>query len=318
MIHRKTTAAWAFLLLLGLIAAACEQGPFTPALLPPGTASAPVPEVEVDAYLYIHQGQPTTLVRGLANLPLDVEVVQTSFWLGRRESGEFSGAVFDFTSAAMARAVYNTVPLDPDQWKHLDGARLTLVRGSEDATLPIREAIEAGQWKELSQLYPDVWDRLNRALPSQPPSPPRAVGFFRVADWLNWATDKTGNAELKKAAPLVSSGGLKAGVLAAYSQTPLVPPLQADPGFLKQSGVSALVVAQSSYPGFIFSFILDNIVLRSAPLKEVPLNGASAQRLDVPDAEAVILLKNRGNLLYLSIAAEEGPAKALLLTALAK
>ncbi len=308
----------ALLLMLGLVAAACEKGATTPAALPAGMASAPVPETEVDGYVYVNQGQPTTFVKGIARLPVDIEVASASFWLGKGDSGEFNGAVFDFTSAGVAQAAFDVLPVGQDQWKHLSGTRLSLVTGSETATKAIRESIEAGRWQQLSQRYSDMWDKLNRGLPDKPPTPPRAAGFFLFKDWLDWAADKTGNSDLKNAAPTVNSAGLKGGVFAAYSKVPLVPPEKADLDFLKRSEVSALLVVQSSYPGFLFSTLFNNIASRASGFKEIDLDGEKALRLDSPDLEMTALLKSRGNLLYVSAAGDEGQAKALLSSALTR
>ena len=182
----------------------------------------------------------------------------------------------------------------------------------------LRQSIEAGKWQELRVRYPDMWAQLNRALPSAPPAPPRAAGFFLFKDWLDWAAEKTGNSDLKQASPVVSSAGLKGGVLAAYSKTAVVPPQKPEVAFLKQASVSGLVVLQSSYPGFIFSFLMNNVASRSAQLKEIELDGDKALRLDAPDLEMTALLKSRGNLLYLAAAGDEGAAKDLLRSALSK
>ncbi|MBI2916692.1 MAG: hypothetical protein HYY01_01750 [Chloroflexi bacterium] len=308
----------ALLVVVGLVAAACKEGPATPALLPAGMASAPVPETEVDAYLYMDQGEPTTFVKGIADLPVDLSVDAASFWFGKTEGGEFNGVVFDFTSAAEAQAAFDLLPPTPDRWKHVAGTRLSLVTGSDEATRAIRESIEAGNWKELSVRYPDMWDKLNRALPDQPPAPPRGAGFFLTKDWLDWTAKQTGNPGLENAAPMAKGAGLKGGVFAAYSREPVRPPQKAETDFFKQSGMSALVVVQSSYPGFLFSTLFNNVASRYGGLKEVDLDGEKALRLDGPDMDMTALLKTRGNLLYLAAAGEEGMAKDLLRSAIAQ
>jgi len=308
----------AVLLLLGLVATACQQRPVPPALLPPGMGTAPVPPEEVNAYLYLNPGQPTRFPKGVADLPVDVEVASASFWLGHTEAGEFQGSVLDFASADTARLVYDNLPVKANQWKHLSGVRLTLVTGTPEATQGLRQSIAAGQWQQLSSRYPKVWNDLNLVLPADPPAPPRVAGFFQFKGWLDWAAEHTGNPDLKQASSLVSTAGLTAGVFATYSPSELVPPQEADLDLLKESPLSGLVVLRSSYPGFIFSFLLNNVASRLAPLKPTTLDGETALQLDVPGMDISALLKGRGNYLYLAAAGEEAAAQALLLSALSK
>ncbi|MBI4289456.1 MAG: hypothetical protein HY671_13650 [Chloroflexi bacterium] len=246
----------AVIVLAVLLLAACSGPKAQVAQLPEGLASAMVPDMPLDGYLFARQSQPITVPGAFAGLPFDPAIQSVEAWLVPSDSTEAVGAVVTLAAQRDAEALLAMFPRRDDLWTQLAGSNIFLVWGSGSGADNLKKAIQARQFVSFGEADKNAWEMLQR-LPGPPATKPLAVAFVRMEDRVIrfFQKNSRGNSDQGMASALQLSK-VKIAAAAFYSNKPLQAADLLSPAGLKDAGIGGIVIAKSSYPGFVISAAL--------------------------------------------------------------
>ena len=285
--------------------------------LPPGFQDALVVELDFNAYVYVRQGAPFALsMRHFGEAPEPTEGDDTSVGAGVDHLSVFVGdslATFggtvEFSQEADAEQAMTLLDLGRSPARATrSGSRLLFAGSSGSWSDTLALSVADGYGVALSQRYPEAWDAI-RWLPENPPSPPVAAGFFRLKGFrLESAATRVG----------IELGGLNQALgffrlgdmaFAVYSDKPLQIPGLVDKSFLEESGVSAMLVARSGYPGWVASIGL-SVLGDRVDLEKVDVGGTAFRYRKLDNLH--LFLHRRGRVLFAAVSADRAAAEALI------
>lgn len=286
--------------LLVIVVAGCAGPRAQVAQLPEGFAAAMVPNMALDGYLYARQSQPTVISGGLVGLPFDPAVLSVEVWAVPSDSSEAIGAVVTAAGQRDAEALFAAIPTQADLWKRLAGANIFLVWGTGSGAEALKKAIDSRQFVPLSEAAKDAWDLLRR-LPGPPASKPAAVGFVRMEERLIQFMQKNSRGNFDQGfASAVNLTKIRLAAAGFYSSRVVQITDLMSPAGLKDAGVAGILIAKSSYPGFVISAALGPAASRLA-VEKTELDGKTAyyKAVDAPMGEKVhVLFGNSGQYIY--------------------
>lgn len=311
--------AVATLAALTMSACASSLSPGDPAL-PPGFADAPLPDVELGAYLYAAQGQPVGLPRthfAGNEVEDELEALQNeesaardlSVWVGL-SSEQLAGRLHlaDEGDAQLLEEILQRRLENAPLWVSRQGQEVNLARGDEAWRNSIADALAQGSTATLAQGYPDIWE-LVRLLPEEPPLTPVAAGFMDL-DLMSTTLAERAQMDTQALRSAVSALRVETAAYGVYVQESLRVPEKVTPQTLKETGIATVIVTSSGYPGFLLGFLFGNFAGR-ADLSEVDLESdGTAFYREVNGLH--LLVRNAGNTVVFVLAADRADAEAML------
>ena len=175
--------------------------------------------------------------------------------------------------------------------------------------------MRAGGGVTFKDRYPDVW-RLLRLLPEEPPLEPTAAGFIAAdSDLLDSLTSRAG-LELGGLGQAMGTINVESIAYAAYAEDEPRLPEQVDGEFVRDSGVAAVFVARSSYPGFILGFFLNVFADRVDLESDTRIAGEDVLSRDMDGVH--LLVKPLGSVIFIVVASEERNSERLMESVLRK
>ena len=302
--------------LVAALAAACgEDEPPPEPLLPAGFAEAALPDVPLDLYVFAAPEQPLTLPMSYvldpaspvaALVPEFVEVGEATTWTG--PSPDAFGASLRFADEAEAGAVGTYLETEDGPWHELDGSLLTLVQRDGVWARQARQAVQMDLRASLSTKYPDVWN-LMQHLPADPPEPPVAAGFMRLNGGLIESLGERVGASGPGVTTALNTARVQDLAFALYQETPPALTDSIDADYLLATGTVALVVTESGYPGFVVGLGI-GVFAGQAGLEEFELGETKAYYVGWGSLH--IVLRHRGSVLFVALAAERERAEAVI------
>ena len=289
--------------------------------LPPGFLETPVPDVELNAYLYTSQEQPTIIPLELllaevsvpSGFPTEVGVQRMAAWMGPDLQSFGASLRFQdvqdatFVEEQMAERAREAV----QSWR--DGADLQLARGSGPWVEGLRSALSNGSTTDFQEAYPEVW-KLLRLLPASPPGEVVAAGFLRPTSTVIDSLAARAGLNLGRFGPALGTVNVKNVAFAAYSNQRIVFPTEVTPEYIQEYQIGAIYIAQSSYPGFILSFFLDRFAGR-VDLEETQVIGEAVLYREFEDV--YLMVKVLGNTIFFTLAPSRDYAQELMAAVLA-
>ena len=293
--------------------------------LPPGFLEAPVPEGDLSAYLFLAQESPITIplarfgnveVAGrefslLGDIPIDIGIDSAAVWVG--PGLDSFGARIEFQAETLARAadVLLTGRAEVTHWR--EGTRLNLVRGTGTWTDGLEVSLRSGTASPFQDAYPDSWE-LMRLLPENPPMDPVGAGFTKVDSTLLDSLASKAGLGLSGLGQALGSINVTDIAYAAYTNEPLNLPEEFGRDYLEESGVGAVFVARSSYPGFLLSFFLNTFADRIGLETGTEVSGQDV--LSREEGEMHLLVKPVGSIIFLVLASSSQDAELLMASVL--
>ncbi len=135
------------LVLIPVVEMGCA-GPKGSGTLANELATTLVPDVNLDIYLYIHQGSPTLVPKNLIGASNDISVDSLAIW-GILQSNNYSvGGALAFTNATDASYIYSQLPQLKDLWTKLSSNTIYLVQGSGGPAESLISAISNNNFKQ--------------------------------------------------------------------------------------------------------------------------------------------------------------------------
>ncbi len=157
--------------------------------------------------------------------------------------------------------------------------------------------------------YEDTW-RLLSLLPEEPPLEPAAAGFIRVdSDLLDSLTSRV-DLDLGGLGQALGTINVEDIAYVAYAEDELRLPEEVDREFVRSSGIAAVFVARSTYPGFILGFFLNAFADRVDLQSDTRIAGEDVLSRDFDGVH--LLVKPLGSVIFIVVASEEQTSKRLM------
>ncbi len=287
----------------------------TDPMLPPGFEEARLPDGDFNAYLYLSHSTPIAMPLAAfgdgASTQPDLELSSLGAWVG--PNLDSFGARAEFQERMQAEAAEAVLGDDMEKWQ--EGGVLSLVRGEGVWADDIEAAMRAGGGVTFKEKYEDTW-RLLRLLPEEPPLEPAAAGFISVdRDLLDSLTSRAG-LELGGLGQALGTINIENIAYVAYAEDELRLPESVDREFVEGSGVAAVFVARSTYPGFLLSFFLNTFADRVDLQSDTRIAGEDVLSRDLDGVH--LLVKPLGSVIFIVVASEEQTSEKLMESVLQK
>ena len=293
--------------------------------LPPGFLDTPVLTGDLNAYLYLSQGSPVALplelfgdIENIQGNPLlperlsgETEIHSLAFWMGP-DLDSFGGDVVfsEETATEIAELLLATKSDDVTSWRR--GARVSLIRGTGPWATEMERMHLSGETLPFGEAYPKAWELL-RLLPESPPAEPVAAGFLNPTSTVIDPLASRAGLSLGRLAPALGSVNIDDVAFVAYSNRPIAVPEKVTPDYLLEHQIGAILVARSSYPGFLLSFFLNNFSGR-VDLNKIEVMGESVLYREFADVH--LMVKPIGNTIFFSLAPTRDFAESLMASVL--
>lgn len=310
---------------LALLGAACasevEEGDAT---LPSDMATQTIPDAEFALYLYFHSETPLNVARE-SFLPSDAAVPDgapdriplSKVALVVSSFDEFAGTLGFPTDedAQDAYGLYQRRPAEEPLLTQLDENAVHLIRGDSLWTAGALESFRDESLVTLKEAHPQGWSLLTN-LPASEDAPPLAAGIMSMnGDLVQRVAARVG----------VESGGLDTAfgivqvetvAFGVYGDLPEETPAAGlDAAFFDETGLGVVMVSGANYPGVAVAFLVRSIAgqlgMDTIRLGETNDN-ARHLRID----EAHLIIKNKGSLVYATLAGTQERAETLMLRAM--
>ena len=324
---RRLAACVAALLALALLGVACgsdvEEGDAT---LPADMEMQTLPDTEFALYLYFHSETPLSVARerflpsdiampddAPERIPLSkVALVVSSF-------DDFAGTLGFPTDedARDAYDIYSRRPAEEPLLTELDENAVHLIRGDSLWTAGALEGFRDESLVTLKEAHPQGWSLLTN-LPASEDTPPLAAGVMSMNGGLVQSVAARIGVEsdgLDTAFGIVQVETVAFGV---YGDLPEeMPATGMDAAFFDETGLGVVMVSGANYPGVAVAFLVRSIAgqlgMDTIALGET---GDNARHMQVDEAHLII--KNKGSLVYATLAGTQERAESLMLSAMAE
>ena len=319
----KKWKAWAsaFAVLFALAAVGCASTSNSGgALLPEGIESAEIPQVDSKGYLYFNPGYPIVVSGGLFNLGLSddapseiVSMERATLILGSTTAN--IGASLEFSSVGDSQSAWNMVKdtLDAKEfWGRNQDDLILLATGDQGWRDAVTRAYADDSLIPVSEHSPSGWNLLSH-LPKTPPSKPVMAGVLQLDAAMLQSLMSSVDIEVEGIGNAFGLVRVDSLAFAIYTDDPLSMSTELSYDSILNSGSGILFVSQSGYPGPIVSFML-GVMSDRTDLELIELATTNARYRTVDDLHLII--KNRGSLLYASIATSREDAEALIISVL--
>lgn len=312
-LHAGSVPALRALILICIAAAlavGCTAAKQNDPALPAGFAERGIPDVELNAYLYVDAGAPVAAPASAfgegSNDDVSVawmETVLLNVGVDRATRIELA----DASEGALVGALASVSP--GAAWVDVAGHSVAM-GASEGAWADTLRAAWAEEARAtVDSRYPDVWNVL-RLLPPDPPSQPIAVGFTRdvreaAGDALAWGIiDVPG---LESALNLLR---VEVVAFALYSPEPVVMPERLTAEAILTANLRVVAIADAEYPGVLVDLLIGRFAGKLG-LADTTVEDEDAMSRTLPGG-LHLFFKNYGAALYFVVAGTQADAEGLL------
>ena len=316
MSKRLMRALLGFLLVLPLVAAlGCASPPSQRApLLPQGFEGALLPDVDIQAYIYLNQQAQLSISATLSpGFPASVGVDSASGWFG--PSVEAFGAALDMRRETEAQLLSGLRTLGQlPLWALASGRRVFLAAGSGVWTENLKAALFNQRMRPLATKYPAIWGDF-AYFPGSPPARPVGGGFLIINGELAGSLGPALGFPVATLTQPLLAAGISYAPFLLYADRPIELPEKIDSDLFKRVGLRALVVGHSGFPPVLLAMGFDRAV-QQAGLSRTTVRGIDIYTYPATAPGIEMLLGRKENVLYFSIAPTREMAEVLLLSAL--
>lgn len=281
-------------------------------LLPQGFDGALLPDVDIQAYIYLNQQAQLSISAPLSpGFPAGVGVDSASGWFG--PSVEAFGAALDLRRETEAQLLSGLRTLGAwPLWALATGRRVFLVAGSGVWTEHLKAALFNQRMSPLATKYPAIWGDFDY-FPGSPPARPVGGGFLIIDGELVGSLGSALGFPVATLTQPLQAAGISYAPFLLYADRPIELPEKIDSDLFKKAGLRVLVVGHSGYPPLLFSLGFDRAV------QEASLSRTTVRGIDIysyPAQDLAMLLGRKENVIYFSIAPTREMAEGLLLNAM--
>ena len=294
--------------------------------LPPGIEDDLVPDVEYEVYLYFNPDSSVVVDRNrflsadqeeVITLGGEEQVSITSVSMVATSLEEFGGILgFATTSdAALAGNLLAQNPVEePPTTTQVATTTIQIIRGDAEWTSDLSTQYGSAELISLKERSPQVWNMLTH-LPVSEEEPPVAAGFIStggniIQEIANIAgIQVTG---LDTAFGIVRIDNVAFGI---YSDLPETIPEEVGVELLDSLDTGVVLVGGAGYAGVAVAFLVRSIAGKVG-METIDLENTNARYLELEDGH--LILRNKGSLIYATVAGSRDRAEELMLRALAE
>lgn len=326
----KRTVLFVFLVFLALTGMACSSAAdLGGALLPEGIDDARVPAVDASGYVFISSNPPLPLPTsyfGQQSQPGALATPQPAQQLAMSKASIVAGPAIEafggtLTLASEAEAQLAQQLLQERMlsqpgttWSKATADQLSVASGAGEWAELLKQTLDTGNLLPLNEHNPLAYQLITN-LPTTPPSPPLGVGFLKLGPGTLQALAAKADMDVREMDSAFGFVRVDMVAFGIYAQRPVAVPATIDQSFLEQSGVGALIVSHSGYPGAIVSFMLSVIADRTS-METIKIGNTNARYRMIGDLHLV--LKNKGSFLYAALSGDRAYAERLVLSAIGR
>lgn len=311
---------------LALLAMACGAAQVAEgdATLPAEMETQTIPNAEFALYLYFHSETTLNVARenflpSDAALPDDaperiplskVSLVVSSF-------DDFAGTLGFPTDedAQSAYDLYQRRPAEEPILTELDENAVHLIRGDSLWASGALDGFRDESLVTLAEAHPQGWSLLTN-LPASEDSPPLAAGVMSMnGDLVQRIAERIGveSGGLDTAFGIVQVNTVAFGV---YGDLPEeMPATGMDAAFFDETGLGVVMVSGASYPGVAVAFLIRSIA-GQLDMDTIRLGETNDNARHLQVDEAHLIIKNKGSLVYATLAGTQERAESLMLNAM--
>ena len=323
-IYATVFAVLSFILLGVACSSEVDEGGGT---LPAGMQDDLVPDVEYDLYLYFNPNAPVAVdyqrflgtdQEEVLTLGDDDKVSLTSVSMVATSLEQFGG-ILGFATSSDATLVgslleQNPATDPPTVAQVASTTTVQIMRGDSEWTDGLSEQLESVELASLSERSPQVWNMLTN-LPVSEDDPPIAAGFISTdGNLIKEIADSAGIEipGLDTAFGIVRVDNVAFGI---YSDLPETIPEEIDIEMLDSLDTGVVLVGGAGYAGVAVAFLVRSIAGKIG-MDTIDLDNTNARHLEIEDGHLII--KNKGSLIYATVAGTQARAEELMLRALAE
>ena len=313
-------------LLAAAIAVAClsamalsgctPSGNFGDPALPTGFLNATIPDVELNAYIYVNAGRELALpIQAFGDAPgvADQQLGVRSIELVVNGAGKEFGVAVTFERSEDAESAAATVRqqagAESSEGVDISSAMLTLARGQGDWPSQLSEAWAVGDRVQLEVKYPNMYVTM-RLLPAQAPATPVAAGFVRNVSVL--LEELLAQAGLSVSGVGAAFQLVRAESLAfvVYADDLDALPAEATVEAVKGASLGIIAVTRTTYPGVLVNMLLGTFAGRIG--MELTKVGDESVRYRDIEGHAHLMAKNFGPSLFFALASTREDVETLM------
>jgi len=283
-------------------------------------AATMVPDVNLDVYLYIDQGNPTIVPKNLIDSPTDISADSLAIWGVINDNMYSVGGALTFTNASDASYIYAQLPQQNDLWEKLSNNIIYFVQGTGGTAVSLISAIASNNFKQYdnNQALAEV-----SLMPNSSTAIPVGIGVIKptqaalnlLKPYIDTNSADTIDSIFNWAKPQIIVIGLYSS-----QQIDIADIVQKiDTNTLWDADLGGTVSMKSSFPGLIFSPIankyMDNTGYTKASLGDLTvykvfLDGGNGKTIPV-------LINVSGNHVFATISGQASYAN-ILMTSIAR
>ena len=294
--------------------------------LPSGIQDDLVPDVEYNLYLYFNPGTPVAVdyqrflgtdQEEVLALGDDDTVSITSVSMVATSLEQFGGILGFATSsdAALGGSLLAQKPVeDPPTVSQVATSTVRIIRGDSEWTEELSKQLESVELVSLKERSPQAWNMLTN-LPVSEDDPPVAAGFISTdGNLIQEIADSAGIEVpgLDTAFGIVRVDNVAFGI---YSKLPASIPEEIGVDLLGSLDTGVVLVGGVGYAGVAVAFLVRSIAGKIG-MDTIGLENTNARYLELEDGHLII--KNKGSLIYATVAGTRTRAEELMLRALAE
>ena len=241
---------------------------------------------------------------------MSVSMVATSL----EQFGGFLGFATS-SDATLAGSLLEQKPVEePPTVARVASSTVRIIRGDSEWTEEISRQLESVEPVSLKERSPQSWNMLTN-LPVSQDDPPIAVGFISTdGKLIQEIADSAGIQVpgLDTAFGIVRVDNVAFGI---YSKLPKRIPQEIDADLLDSLDTGVVLVGGAGYAGVAVAFLVRSIAGKIG-MDTIALDNTNARYLELEEGHLII--KNKGSLIYATVAGTRPRAEELMLRALAK
>jgi len=278
-------------------------------------AATKVPDVNLDVYLYIDQGNPIIVPKNLIDSPIDIPVDSLAIWGVINDNMYSVGGALTFTNASDSSYIYAQLPQENGLWEKLSSNIIYFVQGTGGPAESLISAISSNNFKQYddNQALAEV-----SLMPNKDTAIPFGIGIIKptqaalnlLKPYIDTNSADTIDSIFNWAKPQVIVIGLYSSQRIDVADIVQ----RIDTNTLGNADLGGIVSMNSSFPGLIFSPLASKFMENSGYTKAI-LGDLTVYKvfLDGGNGKTIpVFINVSGNHVFATISGQELYADTLM------
>jgi hypothetical protein len=275
--------------------------------LPPGLTSINLPDISLNGFVYVNQGQTFILPGGtVPGIEHDFGLNSASVFLGPDEDSV--GGMLTVASGNDVKAILAAIGKQTDIWAASSGNNIFVSLSKTDWDKSLQGTLTGNKTVPALTAYADAFQTLSY-FPSNPPEKPLAGGFLDIRGELS-ASFAGVDSNINTVIQAIKAVNINVTDFILYGPNITKVPAKLDETVFNDYNV--LLVGKSGFSTALLNVSFDTLI-RNAGLAKIDLNGVTAYSCDADGMQ--VFIARKGDIIYAALASSESAASTLLLSA---